>query len=298
MTEPLTTPFWVVGAPRSGTTFFGRVLDAHPRVFCTEETRVLTFVNRIINGLAGDTWILMHHRREFLDLLREQVPGLVEEYYRRLGATPGQRWGDKHPHYADAHHDPELLDLIDELFPDSQFIHIIRDGRAVVSSNVAKGWGSVDYACDSWRRHVVHARDLGTRHGPDRYLELRYEALLERPHEVVAAVFAFLGVGPSTEVAALLDAQETARTAWSAPTEGTTIGVDAWRSRYDDETLDRVERNLADLLVELSYEQPSWRRDLLSRPPRSTEPPPSWTVAGHARNWADDLPPPMGTGRP
>lgn len=291
------SPFWVVGAPRSGTTFFGRVLDAHPDVFCTEETRVMTFVNRILNGLTGDTWILMHHRGPFLDLLRERLPDIVEEYYRRLGATSRQRWGDKHPHYADPYHDPELLGLVEDLFPGSQYIHIIRDGRAVVSSNIAKGWGTIDYTCDSWRRHVVHARDLGTAHGPERYLEVRYEDLLQRPHPTVTAVLGFLGVGSSDEVDALLEEQETSRTAWSAPTDSGAIGVDAWRDRYDEETLDRVERNLADLLVELDYEPPEWRRGLLSSPARATDPPPRWTPAGHARAWSDDVPSPTGTGR-
>lgn len=257
----------------------------------------MTFVNRILNGLGVDDWILMRGRDRFLDLLRERLPELVRDFYVDMGATPDQRWGDKHPHYADPYHDPEVLGLILELFSDSQFVHIIRDGRAVVASNVAKGWGTLDYACDSWRRHVVHARDFGTSLGPDQYLELRYEALVESPGPTTAAVFDFLGVGTSDEVDRMLAEQDERRTPFSAPTGGRPTGVSGWRDRYDDASLDRVERNLADLLVELAYEPPVWRRELLSRPAASDASPPLMTVAGHARTWRPDVEPPRGTGR-
>lgn len=276
-------PFWVVGAPRSGTTFFGRVLDRHPGIFCTEETRVMTFVNRILNGLASDTWILMNERARFLALLKRELPRLVREFYEELGADGMQRWGDKHPHYADPYHDPDLLDLIEQLFPESQYIHIIRDGRAVVASNMAKGWGTIDYACDSWRRHVVHARDFGSVLGPKRYLEVRYEDLVNEPAPMVAAIFEFLGVGDSPEVDAMLAAQGEARTPYSAPTDPSGIAAQSWRERYDAETLELVERRLADMLVELGYEDPTWRRQVLGRPTPRTEPWPPWTPAGQAR---------------
>ena len=290
-------PFWVIGAPRSGTTFLSRVLDAHPRIVCTDETRVMSFVNRILNGLAADRWILMRERERFLDLLRDALADTVASLYADLGAGPDDRWGDKHPHYADPYHDPELLDLIDEIFPGSQFVHIIRDGRAVVSSNLAKGWGTLDYASDSWRRHVVHARDFGTALGPERYLELRYEELVDEPAPVVAALVSFLGVGPAPQVDELLAEQERARTSWSGPTAGT-VASDSWRDRYEPADLDRVERNLANLLVELGYETQAWRRSLLCSPPAADVPPRRWTPAGHARRAARNLSAPAGTGRP
>lgn len=243
----------------------------------------MTFINRILNGLASDTWILMNKRARFLRLLRQEIPRLVRTFYEELGADATQRWGDKHPHYADPYHDPDLLELIEDLFPTSQYIHIIRDGRAVVASTVAKGWGTIDYACDSWRRHVVHARDFGTALGPERYLEIRYEELVDRPDRPVAAVFDFLGVGPSPEVDAMLAHEATNRTPFSAPTDAGRISTASWEDRYEPLQLARVERSLADLLVELGYEGIQWRRQRLRGPVLRTTVAPRWTPSGHAR---------------
>ena len=46
-------PFFIIGAPRSGTTFLQTVLDRHPDIFITNETRVMTFASRTLNKAAS-----------------------------------------------------------------------------------------------------------------------------------------------------------------------------------------------------------------------------------------------------
>ena len=91
------------------------------------------------------------------------------------------RWGDKTPMYM------QNLRLLERLFPDALFVHLIRDGRDAATSFLAMPRGIVtetwmhpgtpaDFACQ-WRTEVAGARRLGCRVG-SRYLEVRYEELV------------------------------------------------------------------------------------------------------------------------
>src|SRR4051794_18565905 len=69
------------------------------------------------------------------------------------------------------------LGLIREIYPDGRVAHIIRDGRDVSRSLVAKQWGpdSIEEAAKEWRESVLRAR---REHGPGPYVEVIYERLL------------------------------------------------------------------------------------------------------------------------
>ena len=79
-------PFWVIGAPRSGTTFLARVLDHHPDIFLTNETRLMLLFSRMLNRWVEARRLLATSRDEVIDSLWQQVPGVVEQIYRDLGA--------------------------------------------------------------------------------------------------------------------------------------------------------------------------------------------------------------------
>src|SRR4051794_38201166 len=78
-----------------------------------------------------------------------------------------ERWGDKTPMYM------QNLRLLDHLFPDARFVHLIRDGRDAALSFLAMPRGIVtetwmhprtaaDFACQ-WATEVAAARRLGRR---------------------------------------------------------------------------------------------------------------------------------------
>ncbi len=266
MSTRMADPFWVVGAPRSGTTYLVEVLNRHRDVFLTVETRVMVFASRILNRVGRNDSVLHTGAEQMLSVMRAELPRVIAAFYRELGAEPGQRWGDKYPHYADGLQEPECLDTIQSLFPASQYIHIIRDGRAAAASFRDKGWGdgTLEYAVDIWARHVSHARSFGCRVGPGRYLEVRYEDLVSDGPSVLHRVLQFLGLGPSAEVDEMLAEQACRRTPFSTPaTEHQRVGQITWHERFSADDLVYVERQLADLLVEFRYEPPEWRRRLM-----------------------------------
>ena len=79
------------------------------------------------------------------------------------------RWGDKTPLYM------QHLDLLERLFPDARYVHLIRDGRdaalsflSVPAGLMTEGWGhprdAAGFACQ-WATEVAAARALGARVG-------------------------------------------------------------------------------------------------------------------------------------
>lgn len=184
--DPSRGPILIVGSARSGTTMLRLILDSHPRISCGEETHLL----QTMEPALGRHWRLLQRYgfpREFwTSRLAAFYGGAMADYATRRGKV---RWADKDPSTT------LLLPLADELFPDAQYIHLIRDGHDVVASHRDR-WGyrsGVRAARGAWRRYVEAARAFGTRLPADRYLEIRYEDLVADPEARLRAMFDFLG---------------------------------------------------------------------------------------------------------
>jgi hypothetical protein len=97
-----------------------------------------------------------------------------------------RRWGTKTPN--------ALLRLAElaAVYPDSQVIHVIRDGRDSASSQ-ARIDRSLVQAALLWRTGIRNGRRAGPLLGPERYLEVRLEELLSSPEEQMRRMCAFLG---------------------------------------------------------------------------------------------------------
>ena len=127
-----------------------------------------------------------------------RVGEAIAAVYESYAAAHGKRrWGDKTPMYM------RHLPLLERLFPEARYVHLIRDGRdAAVSflgmpdGVVTKTWAhptsAAGFACQ-WRTEVEAAQALGERVG-SRYLEVRYEALVESPEPQLGQISEFAGL--------------------------------------------------------------------------------------------------------
>jgi hypothetical protein len=279
-------PLLVLGVRRSGTTLFRVMLDRHPEVAIPDESY---FVPQLAERHRGPVDV-----ERFVEDLR-RIPTLREwglsagDVRVRLveGMTPGaaiaavfetyaaqrgkSRWGDKTPLYM------QYLPLLERLFPDALFLHLVRDGRdAAVSFRqmpagiVTESWGRprsfADFAAQ-WRTEVEAARALGRRVGPKRYLELRYEDLVARPEEELGGVCRFAGL--EYDAAMLGYAGEvdvSAKPHQQSLTRPPTPGLRDWRRELTGEQAAAFESVAGDLLAELGYETaPEPRRTLGGR---------------------------------
>ena len=87
------------------------------------------------------------------------------------------------------------MDEIRTLFPDAQFIHIVRDGRdqAIDISDSMLWPYSVYSGAYLWQRYVLSVRDFARELPADAYLEIRYEDLCAAPEPTVRKLCEFIG---------------------------------------------------------------------------------------------------------
>ncbi|HEV3486245.1 MAG TPA: sulfotransferase [Vicinamibacterales bacterium] len=205
-------PFFIVGSARSGTTMLRLMLNAHPEVAVPPESRFITEMHHSLafgtgsgTGVDPDRFLgaLERHRRfqtwdlpvaavaaEIAELdgaptYADAIAAAFRAYARAQGKT---RWGDKTPRYV------EDIPLLAELWPEARFIHLIRDGRNVALSyaDVSFGPKTVGRAARLWASRVSSGCSAGRALGPERYLEVRYEDLVEDAAGQVKVICGFL----------------------------------------------------------------------------------------------------------
>lgn len=199
-------PFFIVGSARSGTTLLRVILNAHPEVTVPPESRFVTElwreqdevdVTRFLTALDEHrqfrSWNLPLDdvRAHLGDATRVPYVTAVEAVYAAYAARAGKsRWGDKTPRYV------EQIPLLNRLFPECRFVHLVRDGRDVALSYASVPFGpkTVAKAAALWARRVRLGMDRGRPLGPSRYIELRYEDLVDEPETTVTSLCAFLGI--------------------------------------------------------------------------------------------------------
>jgi hypothetical protein len=211
------------------------------------------------------------HKAEFMDFLRKTTPGMIRDFYRELKPDV-VRWGDKNPHYASPDNEG-TLPMIAELYPRSQFVHIVRDGRDVVSSLIRKrkpnGDPWIDFAGAHrvWTGHVDVATEFCASMPEDRAFELRYEDLITDDLAWAERVISFLGLEMTPKIEAFCLSQQKERTPLSGPTRDLAdVGQSDW-----DTVLSRDEQRaslelIGDHLVRYGYETPESLTALRSDP--------------------------------
>ena len=182
-----------------------------------------------------------------------QAIGAVYETY--AAAHGKSRWGDKTPMYM------QRLPLLERLFPDARYVHLVRDGRdtavsflAMPAGIVTRNWAhpgtAGEFACQ-WRSEVEAARALGTRVGP-RYLEVRYESLVADPERELRRIAALgeLDFDPAMlEYAGSVDVS--AKPHQQSLKQAPTRGLRDWRTELSPTDVEAFEEVAGDLLREL-----------------------------------------------
>lgn len=204
-------PFFVLGAPRSGTSLLSRMLNSHPAVAVPDETKIFeTFVPlmplygdlrqparliRLVEDVLRWRWMrrLPHLPATEAVLNRVASPDLGGVFAALLGLWAEnqgkQCWGEKSPNHL--YYWPD----IEAAFPEASLIHIVRDGRDVAMSLIKAPFGpkTMAMAAERWVGFVEMIRAIGRRLGPGRYVEICYEQLLAQPQETITRVLELIG---------------------------------------------------------------------------------------------------------
>ena len=281
-------PIFVLGCPRSGTTLLQLMLHSHARIAIPAETKFVipAYARRCEfgdlevreNRRALAEWITGERSTKFrvlgLDadaVVEEIVDGpptvgsaigiVFRAYARRFGKV---RWATSAQLLRQA---GTLL----RMFPDAQFVHLVRDGRDCVASLMEMPWYDKDvyHAISAWRESIDRGRRLAERLGPDSYYELQYERLVADPADELARLCGFLGedFDPAmTRPEGIARQTVSPSKKWHRRTRDgvTTSRIGSWAERLDAWQISLAEAAFGERLAEYGYE-PSG----LPKPPAS-----------------------------
>ena len=204
-------PFFIVSAPRSGSTLLRLILDSHARLAVPppgwlfdmvypylfsygdlkQPQNLLALAEDILKTPTVGKWPLKLTPEQLARACREPTFACAYEVLH-VAYAHGEgkaRWGEKTPRNS------FWMDEIFALFPDAQFIHIVRDGRdqAIDISDSLLWPYSVYSGAALWRRYVGAVRDSAERLPAGAFLEIRYEDLCATPEASIRRVCEFLG---------------------------------------------------------------------------------------------------------
>lgn len=237
------TPFFFGAARRSGTTWLAGMLNAHPEIECRnegwmfndfgasfpewlDEDRVRTWAAR---REAQGTWLRHQTIDEALRTIRRSMwLAVTREAVQREGWKDWSTLrylGDK-----TTTHFCTQIDEIARTFPDARFLHMLRDGRDVVVSDMfllfkelerrempedarreaaaarehhvfGKGGrsrlfgpASLRYLTTEWATAASGGRRARSLLGANQWHEVRYESIAEQPAQELRSIFDWLGV--------------------------------------------------------------------------------------------------------
>ena len=185
-------PIFIVGAPRSGTTLLRSMIDAHPKLCCPPwETGIFDRLSAFARGdfekpSGPEANFCPLKRLEVLDWMRDSANNLMS---RLVQESQKPRWGEKTPAHV------FQIELILEIYPKAQFIHIIRNGNDVVKSlqNVTWAPGGIRWSVQRWIDSVTAGREATKKFGQDKCHEVRFEELTANPNTSLRTICSFLG---------------------------------------------------------------------------------------------------------
>jgi hypothetical protein len=202
---------FIIGAPRSGTTWLQRLLASHPKIRTGQESKLFReYVgpqlrawrwelareqnSSTATGRGGTGLSCYFEEEHFLRILRGYMLQLLEPMVGNL--QPGELFLEKTPSHA------LYIKEIKELLPESRFIHVLRDPRDVTASLLAAAndWGSgwaprlPQKAAATWVRHVRAVRSAAGALTEREFFEVTYERLWGSTEETLSDLTNFLGL--------------------------------------------------------------------------------------------------------
>ena len=259
----------------SWTVYGKNMLDAHPLLSLPDESYFIRNVHKELRR-RGQTdnlslaWRLIREHRFFKQWELDPVmveraiarwpPQTYADLIRVLFAAHAERDGkplsaDKTPSHA------YCFDWYAEHFPESRFVHLLRDPREVCMALSVQPWyrGGLAEAAEKWSVTVRRARAAAAALG-GRYLEVRYERLIADPESELRRLCEFAGLPFAHQMLAYpaLTRPHPARHFAMSRTPPR-VGVRHWRSELDDDDVAMIELIAGHAMTEAGYERVTTR---------------------------------------
>ncbi|MFC1560802.1 sulfotransferase [Pseudomonadota bacterium] len=257
-------PVFIIGCPRSGTTYLGEVLEKLPNVSYFFEPPTFKFYSRLI----------YQKKRDSKDLRR-----LYDWCFRTLlfvAPGTGPRILEKNPN-----HTFIAKELI-EAYPSAKLIVLSRDAREVTLSLIKKPWhlasskgsgkrepggylygpyahfyieeehkeqfeitSDIHRCIWIWRRHAEMIEKIRTELPDSCQRHINYEDLILKPESTLTGVLDFIGENDESSISAVMEASKAGRT----------DSIGSWKRAMSSKDLALIEREAGELLCKAGRER-------------------------------------------
>jgi len=225
---------FLCGSLRSGTTVLGLMFRYHPIINAPGERDFLfDFLNDDLNSTNKDMLIKQLQKDRLFNSLNLTIRNelTANELIRDIVT---QTHNEKPITLINAHRN---FEKILKLFPNSHFIHLLRDPRDVSRSSIGMGWaGNVYYGVDHWIDTEKSWDMIKTRLNKNKYIECRFEDVIRNTKAELTRLCDFLEIPFSNK---MLDYPK--YTSYSLPNETLTY---QWKRKLSDKEACLVENKV------------------------------------------------------
>lgn len=273
-------PLFIISAGRSGTTLLRSMLVAGGQIAIPPETQVL---HKQILKFATLQYLGWEDLAAFMTAFYECHPTFkywetnLAPAYAKVRSLPEEQrslarindivlmtyaeqhfpaastWGDQSPLYT------FYIPWVRRIFPQARFVHMLRDGRDVISSMIMRrGPDYLAHATYRWQTSIERVEALKRQSTPDQFLEIRYENLVSQPENALRQICRFSAIEYTPQ---MLDY-------WKLPTTiehtyehahrnlskaVTTDSIGKWRERLSPDQQAHIMSRVGGTLKQLGY---------------------------------------------
>ena len=285
---------FIVGTGRCGTSMLAQMLNSHSMICVPDEIQILFEYS---NNGAGSFEIFNEKKNEYFEaddyvaLIEAKCPHkfdiffdyrsffekqqypildlkkLINIFYDEISETKNKKiFVDQTPWYG------QRVDILNNLFPDAKYIHVVRDGRDVAISFARTAWwhNDIEQNLKKWQFEISQIIDSSRQIlQPNQLLQVRYEDIVEQPEFELRRICSFLGVNfesdmldPATyldyAIYSKIDEEEISSAAlnkWSKIKDNPTFKGSryAWK-KYADFDFSKVSKTVIQRLSSLGYQ--------------------------------------------
>jgi hypothetical protein len=293
---PEQPPVFVIGNPRSGTTMFRLALTAHRSISIPPENpflvklfdrfgRIKSFqasqLDELFDAMSAkpvsffDRWEM--DQGTVRDLLAQsegctfsEIGARLYQAYPKIDGAESFIWGDKNTSYF------QYVDILSWLYPNAKFIHLVRDGRAVLASYQAlnkrkKENENVRFpvlpshpiiAASRWLNAVQTIERAFSKMKPENCITVRYEDVVGDFENQLTRVCEFLNISYETNMKDFhklnekfgLEPRKYDSWKWRTREPITAQRVDDWKKSLSDSDVSSFETVAKGQLNEFGYD--------------------------------------------
>ena len=239
------SPVFLVGAERSGTTLLRLMLNKHTKLaWCNEFEYAIDLMSDPSDWPQLNIyykWLETHRifQATNFDIDSElDYPQLINSFLIQKKTREAKPLVGATVH----RHFERLL----RIWPDAKFIHIVRDGRDVARSCIGMGWaGNVWTGVDRWIKAEKLWADLSQTLSENQKIEVTYESLISQPESTLKNLCDFIGI---TFEPTMLTYDRTSSYDLPDPKF-----IYQWQHKLTEKEIQLVESKISNMLLERNY---------------------------------------------